>query len=87
MVQQYSARLQVSVLDIGSTDDIYFDYVRCYMHALMTLKLELRLMAEKEQETIGEEVQVGPKLAADALSITQAKSASSMVSRWWRPSG
>ena len=78
-VQQYGARLQGSVLDIGSSEDVYFDYVRCCVHALMTLKLELKLLVEQEQEAVGERVQSGPKLAADTLSIAQSKSAGSVV--------
>ena len=44
----------------------------------MTLKLELRLLAEREQEAMGKKVQAGPKLAPNALSIAQAP-----WSKWW----
>jgi len=81
-VQQYGARIQGgdALLCLGS-EDVYFDYVRCCIHALMTLKFELKLAVEKEIND-SMEVEGGkkmPKLAADTLSIAQNKSVGSLV--------
>ena len=77
-VQQYGTKLQdgSTALGLGS-NDVYFDYVRCCVHALMNLKFELKQLAEQEKEVLGGSK--GPKLAADALSISQTKSVSSLV--------
>eukprot|EP00088_Acartia_fossae_P066531 TRINITY_DN8255_c0_g1_i2.p1 TRINITY_DN8255_c0_g1~~TRINITY_DN8255_c0_g1_i2.p1 ORF type:complete len:1085 (-),score=304.99 TRINITY_DN8255_c0_g1_i2:578-3832(-) len=54
-----------------------FDYVRCCVHALVNLKLELvnALEAQKKQDSSVK----GPKLEADALSIAQQKNVSSIL--------
>lgn len=78
-VQEYGVRVQggVTILNLGS-EDVYFDYVRCCVHALMTLKFELKQLVEQEKSAVGTEVK-GPKLAADILSIAQAKAVGSLV--------
>ena len=63
-VQQQSARVQDSVLGIGSPDGAYFGHVLSCPHALKTLKHKLKLLLEQEREAVGETVALSlfPKL-------------------------
>lgn len=74
-VQEYSSKCGVGIA-LGS--DIYFDYVRCCVNALINLKFELSSIAsigvEEESGSVS-----GPKLELDALSIAQQKNVSALV--------
>jgi len=74
-VQEYSSKCGVGIA-LGS--DIYFDYVRCCVNALINLKFELTSIASSGgQEESGSAS--GPKLELDALSIVQQKNVSALV--------
>jgi len=73
-VQEYSSKCG---LGIALDSDIYFDYVRCCINALINLKFELTSLVGSSG-TKDDEVQ-GPKLEADALSIAQQKNVSDLV--------
>jgi hypothetical protein len=70
--REYSKAVDGSVVLSG---DVGFDYVRCSANALVNLKLQLTsaLLAESEKET------KGMRLDADALSISQQRSVSSLL--------
>ena len=46
IVQQYSARVQCFILNIGPSDHVYSDHVCCCTNTLMTIKMELKLLVE-----------------------------------------
>jgi len=58
-------------------DDDAFDYVRCCINALINLKFQL--INIKEEEAKNKEEKKGPRLEADALSISQQKNIASLV--------
>jgi len=69
-VQEYSAKCGVGIA-LGS--DIYFDYVRCCVNALINLKFEL------SSTTSSDKPATGPRLEPDTLSIGQQKNVSALV--------
>jgi len=77
--QDYSQAVDGSII-LGQ--EPVFNYVRCCVHALVNLKLELvnaveaAKLASKED---GAAAFKGPKLEADALSISQQKSVTSLL--------
>jgi len=72
-VQEYSSKCG---LGIALDSDIYFDYVRCCVNALINLKFELTSLPSSGGNQ--DEVK-GPKLEPDALSIAQQKNVSGLV--------
>jgi len=63
----------------GEQQQPVFDYVRCCVHALVNLKLELLNAVEVAKKNLSEGATKGPKLEADALSISQQKSVCSIL--------
>jgi len=69
-VQEYSTKCGLGIA-LGS--DIYFDYVRCCVNALINLKFELTSCV------LAEQANPPPKLGADVLSIGQQRNVSALV--------
>ena len=79
-VKEYGAKVPGGTQLIGlGSEDAYFDFVRCCVHSLVNLRFELKQLAEKEKEVVGEESKETAKLAADALSIQQTKAVERVV--------
>ena len=75
-VREYGARVQSLLgLDQG---DVYFNYVRCCVHALVNLKFELKQLAEQEKEVVVVEG-APPRLAPDTLSIGQSRAVGGLL--------
>jgi hypothetical protein len=86
-IQDYSQAVDGILMLAGTTvegehQQPMFDYVRCCVHALVNLKLELINavdVAKKVAPPLTDAAIKGPRLEADALSISQQKSVSSIL--------